>query len=193
MPLDSPDLTEFTTASPVLVNYNVTNILSGTAYQDYYLAQSKSTTSFNKIAVLNTYSSSSREFNIPTGVQYFDFPVINLHIEVFGTAIFQISFEPAADMNVTFTLVKSSGGVESDVGTAVVVNTPGSAEKKYLIQYPITTKVNFAKGDFIRLKILKSDAHNNYIGTDPANEAATVLPAGYTKSTISIPSPLPNQ
>ena len=40
MPLD-PDLTEFTTASPVLVSFDSTDISSGTGYEDYFLIESE--------------------------------------------------------------------------------------------------------------------------------------------------------
>ena len=40
MPLD-PDLQEFTTASPVLVNFDSVDVANGTGYEDYFLIESE--------------------------------------------------------------------------------------------------------------------------------------------------------
>ncbi len=171
-----------------ITTYEFADIAEGTGIIDFYLAQSQENLTISPVIVQRLGMSSTedgREKDIDNNTVNFDLAPFNLPKTVIGTSYFQFeasSTNSAAVM--TFQLKKDSGGAVTNIGTAVAIQLDNGTDK-YLIKYPITTKIHFKKGDFLRLEIVGNNQGAFFIGTDPANE--TGVNVLNTRTTLSIP------
>ncbi len=184
----------FTTASPILTSFNFTDIAEGTGIINFYLSHYKEVTTSFPIMVQNaeTYSSSG-DRNLSNGVDIdFDLTPFNLSKTIIGVTNISLwvkSTNPAP--TITFTLRRVSGGVETTMGSTTMAVLGLTAQ--FLARIVIADRVNFKKGDFIRLSMQKNNATICFIGTDPTNGATSNFIVGRTRTTIAIPFDLPNQ
>ena len=178
MALD-PSLTEFTTASPVLANYDYTDVINGFGYIEFYpMITDDSTADYilstkplaTKIKMFDrqnnnvTYTFDTTSFNSPRSVK--------------GTAIISGALYAASTTaQIKAEFFKVSGGetsISSNVGTAVYTPTLNS-DTNYLFNVPLTETL-FAAGDSLRVKIYFAAGNNLVrfgISPDGSNDAAS--------------------
>ena len=191
MALD-PKFNKFSTTSPVLMNFDYADILSGTGIIDFYLAVGVYGGSSKHLIVQNVVSSASTQEDQSVVGSVFELSPFNRSQTIRGTITFQCYIASTNPVpTITLLFQKDSGGVKTTVGTTTLLAFDSA--KGFLGQIEITEGINFKKGDFLCLTISKSNAAATYIGTDPTNLVGTHLAAGQTKTTLSIPFDLPNQ
>jgi len=212
MPLD-PKFTKFTTASPVLANYDYVDIMEGTGTIVYYLCQ----TSAGHTLAKNIFPNLRDNFEISTTSNSsgaiavkrsggFSLSTYNFPQTIKGTAYLDISTKlktnsgagRSAYMVVTFQKVSASA-VVTDMGT---VNTRdwGATDNSSAEVYPIElTETNFAVGDKVRLLyslyMKPRDAGGACVfifGFDPLNRDGTELTPSsdanvFTRAKLYIP------
>lgn len=203
MPLD-PDLTEFSTVSPVLVNYNYTDIDEGTGTKLYYVSTCYNVTSGTaNILLTQQIFAKDIEFSIENvnvegdaaifADEDYDLTPFNIVKTLFGNAYLTITHSNKRHSLVSgfntgyskFIIKKVSGGVPTIIGSAQV-DGDGSGNvilEKQTIQIPLT-KTHFKRGDILRLTIEAwgtatdtSPDHERFAfwGTDPGNRDGTKI------------------
>jgi len=185
-------------AEGAIATYSYLDIAEGTGIAKFYLAQSVATATLSQIltgdSTMNTTeeaggSTLGRIYTLsPAGTINFDLSPFNTPKRIKGTGYFD--FEAVAESGTRLLKIqikKVSGGVETDVSSEVIVSI-GTASDRFLAKLPITTQINFAKGDILRLSLTSSDDFNIKFGTDPqGNSAGAPVAVNDTKSTLSVP------
>lgn len=181
----------YTTASPVLVNYNWADVQSGVGYRVYYLIESEDDTGTDYHLTTQTdYSNSvSVTVNASTFDEDFDLTMFALPQELEGTALISLPIKVGSGTSpeITVELYKWDGSSETIIGSAVVFDTAADTAKMLYFNYDIPY-THFSVGDVLRLrlKIVQSSAVTAYVGIDPANRTDSNLSIT-TTSKISIP------
>ena len=164
MVMDKP----FTTASPVLANYNYTDIATGTGLEKFYLSQTKTTTETTYDLIKESFYSSN--INISSGNYSFDMSPITLPRTVVGTAYIILHYYTGsgASGGITASLYKVGiDDTETLIGTEEPhINTDSKKTGTAVAKIEVSENV-ISYGEKLRLKI-ESDAR---IYTNPLNES----------------------
>lgn len=214
MPLDQ-DLTEFTTASQVLLNYNYTDIASGTGYITYFLLSSYNTSTSHMLDNNINYSqdieftSSTTTSTTFVKVSDTDFDLTEFKISqtIGGIASANMTIgipaSPQVEGYVIVKVRKWDGSTETDIASgqsktkASIGGTGGNLLENIDVTIP---KTLFSIGDVLRITIegwARSPDGINLAkvtyGIDPKNRDGTVIipstddPVSITTSLINIP------
>ena len=178
MPLD-PDLTEFSTASPILVSFDFNDFADGTGVRRFLPCEaidSAGATYFlttdevdsGKIT-RHTSGNSTTNYDIA-----FSTPK-----DIKGTAIINITtgLNPSTgsiSITATVTLKHFDGSTETTMGTAKTTTSISSSSKisqRHCLKIPITTQQHFAQGDILRVTIATTTSGTGLrgFGHDPSN------------------------
>jgi hypothetical protein len=203
MPLDQ-DLTEFTTASPQLVNYDFQDVAEGTGITLFYGFVAKdSTGSTYRLSRDILYSAQIEETTAVSTTGFhsfvkfldkdFDLSAFNIPKSIRGTAYVRFTSSQdntsgiAGDVKYIVRVRKYSGSTETDIASVESENIdwPINPAIEATFILPVTIPLtNFQKGDILRLTIegwASSDGNpgtttgNMTIGTDPQNRDGTVI------------------
>jgi len=175
----------FTTATQQLVNLTFTEVLSGTGIQVFYLTTTNDTTGTGYHLYERTDQSGVKETVFGDGTEHnFNTTALNLPRTIFGTAYMSIiGKHNSGGSNMTWRLLKVSGAVETEIAT--VVNAIDTTEARDFVAMTISTPVHLARGDFIRLEVIKqSNGGTIWLGTNPEGSASTNLTETQTKIMI---------
>lgn len=167
MPLD-PDLTEFTTASPILVNYDYTDNINGFGIVNYYgiYGPTVALADFHIISILEDGSGSTSITGILAGtstvatLQAFNNPrTMEGTAHIFGN----YEWNNAGGGSTIFNLYHVDGvsSAETLIGTFDSVTHNADADVQRYTSAEIT-KTHFAVGDSLRLKATVSIAAGGF-------------------------------
>lgn len=202
MPLPR-ELTEYSTVSPKLVNYDFTNIIEGVGYINYYVGTAlDSAAAEQDINSSETFYSNTIEIQtLTTGAldsafvlvaeSNYDGNPFTIQQTVGGVAIGQISLNVEGnatrwvDAYLIMKLIKVSGAVETVIGegrTSTVRGTAGSSEDGTYTLELLLTDTQMNKGDLLRISVegwsqVEQTGLNGYItwGQDPTNRDGTLI------------------
>ncbi len=162
MPLD-PDLTEFSTASPVIATYDWTDISDGTGNVVFYAYSTETAGGLDHHLTRQTpYSSQIVSAFVldPSGTLTlnFDLSPFNLPKTIEGTGLVMVPIRVAADVGSSLTatirarVLKNTTELVSVTSQNVVAGA--SATTYEMIVMPLViARTDFAEGDFLRLEI----------------------------------------
>ena len=166
MPLDQK-LNKYTTASPMLVNFDFVEFASGTGFVDYYLMSTKDSTGTGYILDSNqnktaTQKSAGAYSAIGTPIDVNFDVLFNKTLTVKGKAITAITHFNDQDgstrtstSNMTINIIHVRGAVETVIGTVQSEDVSGSGvpSGKGITQIQLTQKT-FKRGDTLRVNIV---------------------------------------
>ena len=190
MPLQDK-FNRFTTASPVLVSFDSTDISSGTGYEDYFLLESED--SGGKDYHLTPQREFSNSVKISLNQSTFDedftlspfiFPrTIN------GDVIISLAAYTSAGTSPRYTaeLYKVVDGSETQLGSTVFLETSFNGKKMFYMIIPIENQL-IAAGDSLRVRVIMANPSSaqSELGIDPAGRSDAQLSIP-TASKISVP------
>ena len=198
MPLD-PDLTEFTTASPILASYDYFDFATGLGYKKYYMAGLADSVG-NKfiltdddglLADLDNYRVGANGTDVDFDITF------NNTISIAAanaTISYTIKTEAAAAITMAWTIYHVRGGSETSLGTITDSTTTagGLAYYRKSMKVALTAK-DFQIGDILRVNVIVTS--NVALGTafmwiDPAGALSAADTLGRTVNTsanINIP------
>jgi len=181
----------FTTASPILVNYDWTDAVNNTGYKTFYLIESNSSTGVNyHLTPKQDYSSTPvLTENSSTFDEDFDLTQFPLAQAIEGTALFSLPIKSASNAtpDVIIELYKWNGTSETIIGSSVHLDAAcNDAEMRYF-NYTIPY-THFAAGETLRLRlqVVQTSGIFVYFGIDPAGRTDADLTIT-TTSKIHIP------
>ena len=202
MPLANPQLTKFTTASPVIASYNYTDVSEGTGNITFFLCKatndilSSQTIWSSQIVKTGTFTTPDEEYN-------FDLTEFNSSRTIKGTALFQMgsSFqdtEGGCASNIYIRLLRVSGAVETALCALTSMNAVNNATSKIVAtRNVILTETQFSRGDILRAEVTivrnGTGTLTYEFGISPLNQDGTLIvpssdsPATTTISKITVP------
>jgi len=192
MPLD-PDLTEFTTASPVIATFSYENIESGVGYNTYYcLVTEDASVKYSLQPNTLVYSTDDKRETTQTGVGTttltFDTSVFNITRTVRGTAYMSLGGQhtvAAGDFKAQ--LFKWDGSSATAISSEIVISfTAGVVTSIFSFEMPCTETI-LQEGDQLRLvlKMVVGSGTGMSIGHDPKNLDGTVITPSTTDTITS--------
>lgn len=161
MPLDTPDLTDLTTISPVIVTFDSNDFANGTGIQTFFLSESTTSAGAERILIENAQAASSVVSKVLTadGTVDFDLTPLNISRTLTGFATVSGHITTIGD-SVTIEIKKLSGIIETSVSTATTSQTT-SAPENIFMKIPITT-TTFKRGDIIRVSVTVTGAGGQF-------------------------------
>ena len=155
MPLKTPELTKFTTASPAVVSYSSLDILSRTGYQLFYLSLTTWDIGAGDVekSILTTSriegGPSMSAFGVRSGT--FDLSPFPHAVTIKGIATFtgQVHASIGDVMTASLWHVEDDGTTETLIGTEARVAVKD--ESPFSISFDVSEKL-FASGEILRLK-----------------------------------------
>ena len=180
----------FTTTPPQLINYDYSDIASGTGYETYYLIESEDSSGkdyhlvsqrdySNSVAMVVTLSS--------TEDHDFDLTAFAIPMTIGGTALLSVPMSGNGDLAIHATIYKWNGTSEVAVSSEIS-SLHKTGVKMFFIEIPIPN-THFSAGETLRLRMRvdNSDGFNNArYGIDPADRTDANLTIT-TTSKIYIP------
>ena len=170
MPL-APELTEFTTTSPKLVNYDWTDVIAGVGYVNYYPVE---TENGKELAITQSiYATNGKEYTSATNTTYdedFDL-TIDKPFDLEGDVLITIpvwfhNSKSSSYLDIASTITVKirhyDGTTETDLATGSVTataNVPGSPtgsdyDRDYMYSFSLSVpKTHFSKDDILRYTI----------------------------------------
>ena len=191
-----PQPQPFTTASPVLVNFDFSDIASGTGYETYFLIESEDSGGKDYHLTSNNDFSNTAVIviNGSTFDQDFDLTQFAIPRDAEGTALFSLPIKSSlgATPDVIIELYKWDGSSETIIGSAVHLDAAADTVTMRYFNYEIPY-THFAVGDTLRLRlqVVQTSAISVYFGIDPAGRTDANLSIT-TTSKIKIPYLLNN-
>ncbi len=205
MPLDR-DLTEFTTASPVLVSFDSTDFADGTGIVNFNGASTKQDTTITYILTRdaiysNDISTVSGGVGTANAIRLdldFDLTSFSIPKDVLGTAVITATLKGIK--NSTFMsyyyvakIRKWDGSTETEIASAQSETNTSNSSTDYdtmTVRIPVTTLAHFAQGDVLRVTMEVWAGTTSGSGTvtlfhDPINR--TEATAETTQLKINIP------
>ena len=174
MPLDNPDLTEFTTASQQLVNFNFTDVIQGTGFIVYNLFNTNEEGTVNYGLTTRTIRPDEKDGQITIATTGGNTPlqkdldldfdlVFNIPQTIKGKWFFTglaAGAHSGIGTHTTFYIIKIrkwDGTTETEIDSAqsqtYSVGTSGVLEEDMAVQGDITSSVHFNKGDTLRVTV----------------------------------------
>tara|TARA_R100000789_G_C2988099_1_gene145328 strand:- start:59 stop:658 length:600 start_codon:yes stop_codon:yes gene_type:complete len=193
MPLKSPELTKFTTVSPVLANFDYNDIARGIGYETYYLIQSQDSGGTTYLLTPNTDYSSEMTFKqvgSGTADQDFDLSPYGIARTIDGIVTFSAGvYRADAPDTTTFTaeLYKYDGSTETQLGSTVTYtpNLNTGSTKMIYFRFSITNQI-MPVGMILRLRvrIVETSGNTAHLGTDPAGRSNASFVTTTSKLTV---------
>ena len=189
------DLTNFTTVSPVIANYDYVDIANGLGYNTFYATRSKDSGGSDyhlidqALPVADDIGGTNPTYGtIDVGSFDFDSSTFSLPRTFKGTAYISCSFtRQSTNGNFTARLNKNDSSTEKGISetiTSVTITANGTYD--IFLEMPLTeTTVN--TGELLRLKLTLNGA-NNLIGIDPTGNSTGVGGASQNPFKFLVPS-----
>ena len=182
MPLATPDLTAFTTASPAVITYDWTDAATDTGYKTYYCSYTIDSSGARYILTPNIVEGAYTGFGSGFQPNFTDFDLTPFPrtVTIRGTAIIsgQIN-DTGTNGSVTGEIFHYDGTTETSIG-AQATSTAHSGDVMFNLTYDIPEKV-FAEGDILRITLYVTNGAR--ISIDPSESH----PTGIAVTKVTIP------
>jgi len=182
----------YTTTSPVLVNFDQTDVANGTGYEDYYLIESEDSggkdyhLTPNRDFSNTTFLSQSASGSID---EDFDLTPFIFPRTINGTVLISLAVDGDSGVTPDFTveLYRWDGSIETQIGSTVTINVSLSAPKMLYMRMEVENEL-IPAGEQLRARVVMADASGSTrrLGIDPAGRTDTSLSIT-TTSKISVP------
>jgi len=187
MPLKTPELTKFTTASPILASFPAVDIANGTGDQTYHLVQVMKSGGLDLILSptaieVEAPASGGNGWNSTTYAA-FDLGPYNLPRAIRGVVSFVgMVNHTGTDATISAKLyhVESDGTTETLIGDEVTSQTKNQ-DLNFNLSFDVARK-QFKSGEYLRLYVKMSNVALK-ISIDPTD----TTPAGITHSKLIVP------
>lgn len=156
MPLATPQLTKFTTASPFVFNIDYFDYATGAGYKKFYLFGTEDSVSKKYILTTNSSAMSATDNNEvhTTSTLNFDLTFNNPVTIANAPCTLNHTTVIAGAMTITiiWTIIHYDGATETTLGTVTTAHTGVANEYKKQAAQVTLTKKNFRVGDILRVK-----------------------------------------
>ena len=181
-----------------VASYDYTDVAEGTGIQKFYLTSetTNATISYMLSEIVEACSVAGDTNDsilqlLTTASHNFDLTAFNAPRRIKGNAFlsFRMKKSDANANKLKITLKKVSGAAVTNITSQITSQSAVAALKYGLLKLPITTLVNFKKGDILRLNVENDIADGSvlYLGINPLDTASAAVTMASTKSTLYIP------